>query len=516
MATVRAGLGDNGALRTLGLALGALALGLAGGVAVAAGNPLIPFALLAAVLPLPWLLTRPQADLWLVAAVITLLPFGTLPAKIGFTPTLLEVGILLLAGVAIFAGSRADDPAWRGLVRSPLDGAVLLFIGVISFAFVLGLGRDSSTEIVHNYIKLLLAIALFFLVGQVLRTADAIRRFMQVLILSGGLAAAIGLVLWRLPQPLAERLLLYLQPIGYPMAGVLRFVEAGPALGKERAIGTSVDPNSFAGLLVVLIALTLTQLLGKRPCLPRPLLAAIVAAEAAALVFTYSRTALVAVLAAALLVGALRYRKLAIALLVTGVAVVLSGLGGSYTDRLVSGFLLQDQAQLMRISEFQNAGTIIARYPFFGVGFGQAGELDLTTGVSSIYLTITERTGLLGMAAFAAVIIGFFLLLAPFLPNRPDPPTTAPALSEYPHSERSEESEHPTPHSALRTPHSDLDATLLGAAAAVLGALVVGLADHYFFNTEQSHLTALLWLCLALGLSARRLLIAECGVRSAE
>jgi hypothetical protein len=50
---------------------------------------------------------------------------------------------------------------------------------------------------------------------------------------------------------------------------------------------------------------------------------------------------------------------------------------------------------------------------------------------------------------------------------------------------------------------------VLGAGAAVLGALVVGVADHYFFNIEQTHLAALLWFCLALGMAARRLLMDE-------
>ena len=84
--------------------------------------------------------------------------------------------------------------------------------------------------------------------------------------------------------------------------------------------------------------------------------------------------------------------------------------------RIVAGLQLQDQAQIMRLNEFQNAATIITRYPVFGVGFGQAGELDLTTGVSSVYLTVAERTGLVGLAAFVVVMVAFFVLLAPDVP----------------------------------------------------------------------------------------------------
>ena len=51
-------------------------------------------------------------------------------------------------------------------------------------------------------------------------------------------------------------------------------------------------------------------------------------------------------------------------------AALLLGLGGSYLARLIPASHLQDQAQLMRLAEYQNALTIIGRYPFFGVGFG--------------------------------------------------------------------------------------------------------------------------------------------------
>jgi len=487
VATTLQRLGEQPAIRNAALGGGALALGLAGGVALAAGNPLIPFALLAAILPLPWLLTRPQANLWLTVAVILLLPFATLPVKIGLTPTFLEIALLLLTATSLFAGVRAADGPWRGLARTPLDGLVLLFLGVMGFAFVLGLGRDHDVSIIHNFIKLLLAVSLFFSAGQVLRTPAALTALLRVLTLAGGIAATMGLVLWRLPQPTAERILRALSRIGYPTDRILRFVEDGPGLGQERTIGTSVDPNSFGGLLAVLFALTLTQALGRRPCLPRPLLVSILGAEGLALLLTQSRAAWAGAAAAALFIGVLRYRRFALAMVVAGLLVLASGLGGKYLDRFVSGVQLRDQAQLMRVAEFQNAGTIIARYPAFGVGFGRAGELDLTTGVSSIYLTLAERNGLLGLGAFAVQMGVFFVLLAPWLRRRPLPDAVAP-----------------------------LDAALLGSAAAVAGALVVGVADHYYFNPEQSHLAALLWLCLALGLAARRLLIADCGLRIAE
>ncbi len=64
-----------------------------------------------------------------------------------------------------------------------------------------------------------------------------------------------------------------------------------------------------------------------------------------------------------------------------------------------------------------------------------------------------------------------------------------------------------TQYSALSTQYSQLDTILLGSAAAVVGALTVGIGDHYYFNIEYPHMVALMWLCIAMALAARRLLM---------
>jgi hypothetical protein len=42
---------------------------------------------------------------------------------------------------------------------------------------------------------------------------------------------------------------------------------------------------------------------------------------------------------------------------------------------------------------------------------------------------------------------------------------------------------------------------LLGTQAGLAAALAVGLADHYFFNIEFSHMGALFWGCAGLGMA---------------
>jgi hypothetical protein len=125
------------------------------------------------------------------------------------------------------------------------------------------------------------------------------------------------------------------------------------------------------------------------------------------------------------------------------------------------------------------------------VGFGTAGELDLTTGVSSVYLTIAERAGLFSLALFLVVVAIFFANTIPALVTsiRNAPPRGSPDETEW----------------------SVLDTALLGGTSAVLAALLVGLVDHYYFNIEFPHMAALLWLTMALALVARRMLLGGSG-----
>jgi O-antigen ligase len=184
-----------------------------------------------------------------------------------------------------------------------------------------------------------------------------------------------------------------------------------------------------------------------------------------ALYLTYSRSALLGVASALVLLGMLKYRRL-IWVGFVGVALLLFlPQTQEYVARFAEGIAGEDLATQMRFGEYKDALTLIGRYPVFGVGFTGVPDIDLYLGVSMLYLIIAENMGLVGLATFVAVMVGYFMMMARGWQHGFDPA---------------------------------LEAILLGLASAVLGALVSGFFDHYWFNMTYPHMTVLFWLYVGL------------------
>ena len=64
----------------------------------------------------------------------------------------------------------------------------------------------------------------------------------------------------------------------------------------------------------------------------------------------------------------------------------------------------------MRFGEYKDALILIERYPLFGVGFTGTPDMDIYLGVSMLYLIIAENMGVIGLAIFLAVMVGFFVM----------------------------------------------------------------------------------------------------------
>jgi O-antigen ligase len=107
------------------------------------------------------------------------------------------------------------------------------------------------------------------------------------------------------------------------------------------------------------------------------------------------------------------------------------------------------------------------------VGFSGSPDIDTYIGVSNMYLLIAEEMGLIGLAAYMAVIAALYIA----------------AMRVY---RRIRET-------------GALEPIWWGLHAAILGALVGGLVDHYFFNLDFHPSVAFFWLYLGLATVATML-----------
>lgn len=191
------------------------------------------------------------------------------------------------------------------------------------------------------------------------------------------------------------------------------------------------------------------------------------------LFLTFSRGAFVAIGAISVFLGAIRYRRLLLVVALVGVIVLLLPQTQEYLQHFRAGLLIQDRATEMRLGEYKDALTLISRYPWFGVGFGGTPSIDLYIGVSNVYLLMAEEMGLVGLSSFL-LIMGVFFAYAWRAWRRMEPDSGAEAL-------------------------------LLGLAGALLGAMIGGIVDHYFFNLDFPHSVSIFWLYVGLAVATIKL-----------
>jgi O-antigen ligase len=175
-------------------------------------------------------------------------------------------------------------------------------------------------------------------------------------------------------------------------------------------------------------------------------------------------------LAGAVVILALRrYRRLLLFMLLAGLVLLLLPQTQWYVQHFLEGLRGEDLATQMRFGEYKDALILVSRYPWFGVGFAGAPNIDIYIGVSMVYLLIAEEMGLVGLGVFLLIMV---LSIRQILQG----------LAHLTHNPRRE-------------------SILLGLFGAVLAVLLTGIFDHYFFNINFQHAVALVWLCVGLAIT---------------
>jgi O-antigen ligase len=489
------------------LALCALA-GLAGGWLVAAAGPFITAGLVLAAAGGLWMLRDIQVGYWALVAVICLLPFGKLPLDIGFKPSFLDLvtgGLFLVWLVELMLGPSASSGSDSGrgpagdrqksleelesggrgrLVGTRLGLPVLAFMLLAMMTFVAGLAHAPLTQLVaRQFAEVILSILLFFVVVNTVRRPGQLARLTRVIILAGFATAVVGIVLYFLPDDTTINLLSALGRFDYPAGpGVLRYIREDPSL-PQRATATSVDPNVLGGLLIMVGGLIAPQLFARRPLFSRRLVILFAGTMGLCLLLTFSRGSFVGLGAALATLALLRYRKLGLFLVVILALIWFLPLTQEYVTHFVQGLRGEDLATQMRFGEYRDALTLIRRYPVLGVGFAGSPDIDTYVSVANVYLLMAVEMGLVGLATFLIAMGVLFFKAARVWRQVPR--------------------------------HSELEPIWYGFHTALLGALVGGILDHYFFNLDFHHSVAFFWLFVGLAMVASRLAMGE-GQRTAQ
>lgn len=419
-----------------------------------------------------------------VVAVITLLPFAAVPLNFGFKPTFLDLAVMALFGVWLLERATGKLPRF---VTTPLTLPVLAFLALTLAAFIAGLGHAPLNQtIARHFAEVVLSVLLFFLITDTVRDEARLARLTRFIIIGGALASLIAIGLYLLPDEISMDVLSRLRVFNYPEGpGVLRYIRDDPRL-PQRATGTAIDPNALGGMLIMVLTLTAPQLFAPRPLLKRRWIALALGAMGLALLLSFSRGSFVGAGAALALLGAVRYRKL----LVIGVVALALILALPQTQGYVTHFFdglqvltdadASDLSTQMRVGEYSDAIKLIERYPLFGVGFTGTPDIDTYLKVANLYLLMAGEMGLIGLGSFLVVMSVLFASAW-----RARPPRRLPA--------------------AVPAAGSDVEPIWWGFHAALVGALIGGLFDHYFFNLDFHHSVTLFWLFVGLAAVSTRL-----------
>jgi len=450
-----------------------LIAGLTGGWVIAEFGALPAAALVLAAGYAVWVLFDLEIAYLGVFGVLTLLPFGSLPFDIGFIPTFLDLALGGLFAVWLLPYVLGEQ---EEVIATPVGAPILAFVLLAVVAFIAGLAHGALTSyLIRHFAEVLLSIATFFLVVNTIQSGDRLRRLLRWFILGASLASMVGITLYLFPEELTIRVLSSLGRFGYPTGTtVVRYIRDDPTLMK-RATSTSVDPNVLGSLLNVAVAIAVPQLLTDRPILPKWVLMGLLGVMGFGLMLTVSRSAIVGVGFAVLLISLMRYRQLLPWFVLALVLVLVLPWTQGIIEHFVEGIQFEDLSTKMRLGEYKDTVTLIRRYPFLGVGFAGAPDIDIYVAVASLYLIVAAQMGLVGLASFL-VVIGFVLWRFWRYHRR---------VKQIP----------------------GLEAEFYGLHAAIIGGIVSGAFDHFFFSLDFHHSVTLFWLLIGFATAVTELVI---------
>jgi O-antigen ligase len=356
-------------------------------------SPVVVPALLAALAAAVVVLRRPEMGIALAAAVA---PVANL--TVGGTKPLLPVLPALAFGLLAYA------PLVNAGERRRVPGSAIAVLVFVAASVATTLTALSPSDGAADLRWLIIAAALMLATLQVVRTRE------QVVVAAGGLVT--GLLVAAL-HGLSQRVANRTTDISFAVDGEV----------VNRISGAFGHPNQYAGYLAVFLPLALTLAVNRSvPPRLRALSAAAFALAVPAMLFAYTRGAVLGVAAGSILWFAVLRPKAAI-----GVAVLVVAVGAFLTPATLKERFTADSGGDVTLREdiWKASIDLYASNPIVGVGvnnFGNAYEtLSSLPAVSSqrrllhgdqvlvpphaqnLYLNVLAEQGLIGLLALALV-----------------------------------------------------------------------------------------------------------------
>jgi len=340
---------------------------------------------------------------WILLLIIGLVPVDSI-SKFGGMLSLTKLIFPPLLALAIWRRVINRESLW---IRQPQRTAVLVFLFAILLSFVMADSREYALLSLKKYASLLM---LYWAGLLVISRVRDISHLLYVIILTCAISSAVGLL------------------------GIIAGVDTGFAQqweGVERAGGmSSEDPNTFAMHVLVAFFMAASLLMSLKSVVARGLLAVCILIYSLNLVFSFSRSSLIALAVGMAYFTWSRRREIRWKWVLPMVVVVgicsAPFIPRKYYERIATLENIttsQDGSFKRRIAYHIMGFDLISRSPVWGVGPGNfsyhfksqvyrytADTFGEARRLHNMFLSIGSELGLFGLACFLAILVASFRL----------------------------------------------------------------------------------------------------------
>ncbi len=395
--------------------------------------------------------------LWFLFMVLYKVEFGVFATLFlaPIIPTMAVVGLCLLCLASLFVKALTTK---RFTFKT--EGVGLMIILMLGVYFVATLCSFASLKGVQIWAVYFAFMVFYFVVINTIKTKKQLMNLLTVFALSGLAVCVYGILQY---------------VFGWNVTQAWMDEEMFEDI-KMRIYSTLENPNVLGEYILLVLPVTVALMWKKHGVLAKIVYGGMAAVMGVALILTFSRGCWVGIMAAAAVFVTFSAGKLW-GLLLLVLPIVPMILPESIINRFTSIGDMKDSSTSYRVYIWMGTLHMLKDFWLSGVGPGQEAFTQVYPFYSysaivaphshNLFLQILVESGILGIVAFAVLLLVFFRKLA--------------AACQ------------------VQGKHGELSVTMVGIAASVIGFLVQGLFDNCFYNYR---VFMIFWAVIALGTAA--------------